>query len=691
MEICSMQLTRLHSIRAFLFAFVMCGAASAVGAAVPAPWLASDVGAPSPAGASSLSSGTFTITASGIDIWGTSDQFHFVYQQVSGDFEISTRVDSITNSHAWAKAGVMIRTSLAANSAAAFATVTPTSGVTFQQRTTTGATSTNIAYRSGIYAPRWLRLVRAANNITASMSAGGSQWTTLGTSTVSLGSSVYVGLAVTSHASGVVTTAKLSNVTLKAAGAVPSPQTAADIGAPALKGSTTYAGGQYTINAGGLDIWNTSDQFQYVYQPVSGDVEIIARVNGLGAAHAWSKSGVMIRETLAANSRHAYAMVSVANGYAFQRRIDTGGYSVNTSGWAGTTPVWLRLVRTGHRLDAYRSANGTTWTQMGSDTVAMASQVYVGIAVTSHNATVGTTSIVDNLTIKSSSSPNTQPPTVALTAPTAGASFTAPATITVSATASDPENRLSHVTFYAGTTQIASDTTAPFSATWSSVPAGTYSVTAVATDADGATATSTPVTVTVQGTSTNQPPTVTLTSPTSGATAAAPATFTLSATASDPEGRMARVEFYAGTTLLNSDTTAPYSFSWSAVPAGTYSVKAVAYDADGGNASSAVATVTVTGTSSTTAPRQVVFTASTDHSTMVSSYRLDVFGAGANPATATPVATSDLGKPAPATNGDITVDRATFFSALAAGNYVATVSAVGSGGTSRSTSVTFTR
>ena len=76
---------------------------------------------------------------------------------------------------------------------------------------------------------------------------------------------------------------------------------------------------------------------------------------------------------------------------------------------------------------------------------------------------------------------------------------------------------------------------------------------------------------------------------------------------------------------------------------------------------------------------------------MVTSYRLDVFAAGANPATATPVATSDLGKPTPATNGDITVDRGTFFNALAAGNYVATVSSVGSAGTSRSTSVTFTR
>jgi regulation of enolase protein 1 (concanavalin A-like superfamily) len=593
-----MRLTRFNSIRAFLMVFAMTGAASAVQAAVPAPWLASDVGAPSPAGTSSLSSGTFTITASGVDIWGTSDQFHFVYQQMSGDFEVSARVDSLTNTNSWAKAGVMMRTSMAANSAAVFTGVTPGNGVTFQQRSAAGAWSQGAGLKPGS-APRWVRLVRAGNNITASMSTDGSQWTAIGTVTVSLGSSVYVGLAVTSHSPGVATTAKMSNVAIKGAAGVPAPQKAADIGSPAIKGGTTYAGGQYTINAGGVDIWSTSDQFHYVYQPMDGDVEVIARVNGLGAANGWSKSGVMVRETLAANSRHAYALVSVSNGYALQRRIDVGGYSATTSGGAGAAPGWVRLVRTGHKFDGYRSSDGKTWTLMGSDTVPMAASVYVGIAVTSHNASVGTTSLVDNLTIKSSAStPGTQPPTVALTSPTTGASFSAPASISLTATASDPEGRLSHVNFYAGTTQLA------------------------------------------------------------------------------------------------SDTTAPYSFTWSSVPAGTYAVKAVAYDTDGGTASSTVATVTVTGSTPpppSPAPRNVVFTASADHSTMVTSYRLEVFAAGANPATATPVATSDLGKPTPATSGDITVDRGTFFNALAAGNYVATVSAIGSGGTSRSTSVTFTR
>ncbi len=80
-----------------------------------------------------------------------------------------------------------------------------------------------------------------------------------------------------------------------------------------------------------------------------------------------------------------------------------------------------------------------------------------------------------------------------------------------------------------------------------------------------------------------------------------------------------------------------------------------------------------------------------DHATLVTSYELRIFASGADPNTATPIATSDLGKPAPDASGDITVDRAAFFSALAPGNYIAAISAIGTGGTTTSTGVSFTR
>ena len=150
-------------------------------------------------------------------------------------------------------------------------------------------------------------------------------------------------------------------------------------------GTTDFAAGTYTITAAGADIWDTSDQFRYVYQQVSGDIDVVARVASLTAADVWTKAGVMIRESLSAGSRHAMAVVTAQNGYVFQRRVDTSSFSEHTAGGAGAAPQWVRLVRTGSQFQAFRSANGQTWTLMGTDTIPMGSTAYVGIAVTSHN------------------------------------------------------------------------------------------------------------------------------------------------------------------------------------------------------------------------------------------------------------------------------------------------------------------
>ena len=269
-----------------------------------------------------------------------------------------------------------------------------------------------------------------------------------------------------------------------------------------------------------------------------------------------------------------------------------------------------------------------------------------------------------------------QPPTAALTSPSSGATFTAPATIAMTASASDPENRLARVEFYRDGTLLGSDTSSPFSYTWSSVAAGSYTLTARAFDSDGAQTTSSAVTITVNA---NQPPTAALTSPSSGATFTAPATIAMTASASDPENRLARVEFFRDGTLLGSDTSSPYSFTWSSVPAGTYTLTARAVDSDGAQTTSAAVTITVAA-APPPAPRLVQMTASSDHDDHVTSYLLEVFASGADPETATPVASSSLGKPTPDTNREISVDRSTFFSALAPGNYIATVKAIGPDG-----------
>ena len=102
---------------------------------------------------------------------------------------------------------------------------------------------------------------------------------------------------------------------------------------------------------------------------------------------------------------------------------------------------------------------------------------------------------------------------------------------------------------------------------------------------------------------------------------------------------------------------------------------------------SAIVSITVTAYAG---PKTVIFTASTDNA-IVASYVLDVFASGADPNTAVPIASSDLGKPVPDANNDMTVDRTAFFSALAPGTYQATVSAVNASGRGRGEAVTFVR
>jgi dipeptidyl aminopeptidase/acylaminoacyl peptidase len=188
--------------------------------------------------------------------------------------------------------------------------------------------------------------------------------------------------------------------------------------------------------------------------------------------------------------------------------------------------------------------------------------------------------------------PNTLP-TVALTAPVDGTKLAAPATISLTATASDTGGSIASVAFYAGTTLIATDTAAPYSASWASVGAGTYSLTAVATDNFGAKTTSASVRVTV-----NPALSVAVENPTGGTTLDTNSTVTINAQAAANTTTISKVEFYyaaAATpttkTLIGTDTTAPYSFQWNtaspAIAAGNYLLSAKVTDSALATATSA--------------------------------------------------------------------------------------------------------
>jgi len=187
---------------------------------------------------------------------------------------------------------------------------------------------------------------------------------------------------------------------------LPAPWVNADLGAVNPAGSATHANGTFTIKGAGTDIWESSDQFQYVYQPITGDAEIIARVTSLTNTNTYAKAGVMFRETLTTTSKHAMTTITAAAGVEFLSR-DAVSVPTIQQGAAGTFPKWLRTVRTGNVFTSYTSDNGTTWTQIGTArTIAMANTIYVGMAVTSHNNGTLTTGVFSDVIVRNITPPN---------------------------------------------------------------------------------------------------------------------------------------------------------------------------------------------------------------------------------------------------------------------------------------------
>jgi RHS repeat-associated protein len=186
------------------------------------------------------------------------------------------------------------------------------------------------------------------------------------------------------------------------------------------------------------------------------------------------------------------------------------------------------------------------------------------------------------------------PPTVSLASPANKAVFNAPAAIALKANASAPEanDTVARVDFFDGTTLVGTATAAPYIATIANAAAGTHVLTAVATDGQGAQTISAARTVTVTA-GANLAPRVALTNPATGATFSAPATIALTASASDADGTIARVDFYQGPIPIGTVTSAPYTFTWTNVGQGSYAVTAVATDNGGAMTVSAVSNITV--------------------------------------------------------------------------------------------------
>lgn len=222
--------------------------------------------------------------------------------------------------------------------------------------------------------------------------------------------------------------------------------------------------------------------------------------------------------------------------------------------------------------------------------VAAGSHSYTAVVADNNGATATSTERIVIVTVEN------LPPIVALAGP-AHPTLSAPATVALTSIATDPDGTVTKVEFYDEATKIGQDTTAPYSLTVSSVAAGIHTYTAVATDNQGATTTSAAFLLNV--TVDNLAPVVTLLTPTNNFTAHQPVNIAFTANATDPDGSIAKVEYYRGATKLGQAAAAPYALAVSNFIAGTHLVRALAYDNQGAATSSADAMITVL---DTTAP-----------------------------------------------------------------------------------------
>ena len=198
-----LKVKNLQSILLFvaLSALLCLGTIIAQAQDLPEHWESVDIGDVAAPGSATFEGDVFIVNGSGADIWFQEDAFHFAYQPGQGDCEIFAYVSSVGQTAGDAKACIMIRETLDANSAFAMAVTCPGPGfgTYFQRRPAAGAGCDHTNLDHGKSAPVWLKLVREGNTFTAYFCGDGEPWKTVAPATIEMAEDIYIGLGVCAH------------------------------------------------------------------------------------------------------------------------------------------------------------------------------------------------------------------------------------------------------------------------------------------------------------------------------------------------------------------------------------------------------------------------------------------------------------------------------------------------------------
>lgn len=421
--------------------------------------------------------------------------------------------------------------------------------------------------------------------------------------------------------------------------ALPTPWLKADIGTSSAAGFAAQESGKFNVESYGGSMGGTVDNINFVYQTLNGNGSIIARVAEYNLPTTSNFVGVMMRASLQSNAAQTCIAKTPYAGVAVYQRNNTGDWLVGNPNGIGGLHVyqlynWLKITRTGNEIMSYCSRDGVKWIIMGQQTINLPTQVLVGMCVAGGTATYPSNVLFDNVSTSTNSActfiGTKLSGTVIGTDGSWGGSgntrdkafdnnvftyFDAPEDIAWAGLDLGAAYKVTGIRFVPrqGLTyrmmngKFQGSNTADFS----SGVIDLYTVTAdPAFDWNCVTITNTSTfkylryicavggvgnvgEIEFYGTPANVAPTVSITSPANNATFIPPASITIAATAADADGTISNVQFYNGTTLLGSDATSPYSFTWANVAAGTYSITVKATDNAGAVTTSAVVSVTV--------------------------------------------------------------------------------------------------
>ena len=161
---------------------------------------------------------------------------------------------------------------------------------------------------------------------------------------------------------------------------LPSPWVSEDVGSASHAGSVAYRAGVFRLRNSGTNALGAEDSCHFVFKPVSGTSELVARVTRVQLTDPWARAGLMMRESLAAGSRNVFLSVTAARGGVLQWRERLGEETRVTLDRSFSAPCWLKLKREGSTFTALRSRNGAHWTVVDKVTIAVTKDLYVGMA-----------------------------------------------------------------------------------------------------------------------------------------------------------------------------------------------------------------------------------------------------------------------------------------------------------------------